>query len=131
MLAACRMAGPSPLRVLIVDDQPAMARSMARLFADRAEVDTSPSGEEALARIEQGERFDLVLCDVMMPGMTGIDLYERVLTIDAEAARSFVFSTGGVAPELQRRLHATGVRCLAKPCDAAELRALLPAGPSR
>ena len=54
-----------------------------------------------------------------------LDLYERVQSLDAEAARSFVFSTGGVAPELQGRLRATGVRCLDKPCDTAELRDLL------
>jgi CheY-like chemotaxis protein len=119
------MVGRSLPRVLIVDDQPDMARALARLLLDSAEVATSGSGEDALARIAGGERFDLVLCDIMMPGMTGLELFERVRAIDTEAAAAFVFATGGLPPRYQAQLAATGVRCLMKPCDGADLKKLL------
>jgi CheY-like chemotaxis protein len=125
MLAGRMVAGRQLPRVLIVDDQPDMARSLARLFWEVANVATSGSGEEALARIEQGERFDLVLCDIMMPGMTGLDLFERVRVVDPTTANAFVFATGGISPEFEARLAATGRRCLMKPCDAADLKRLL------
>ena len=120
-----RMVGRRLPRVLIVDDQPDMARSTARLFSGSAEVATAGCGEDALARIESGERFDLVLCDIMMPGMTGLDLFDRVLLIDRAAAEAFVFATGGISPEYQARLAATGKRCLLKPCDMADLKKLI------
>jgi two-component system NtrC family sensor kinase len=112
-------------RLLIVDDHPDMARSLARVFGVDAEVVTAISGADALERFTRGERFDLVLCDVMMPGMTGIQLFERVRAIDPTVATNFVFTTGGVAPEYERPLAATGARCLLKPCDIAELKSLL------
>jgi CheY-like chemotaxis protein len=112
-------------RVLIVDDQPDMARSLARLLGSDAEVSTATSGREALARFEGGERYDLVLCDVMMPEMTGIQLFERLGALAPEATRAFVFTTGGVPPEMQRALDSTGAPCILKPCEARELRGLL------
>jgi CheY-like chemotaxis protein len=112
-------------RVLIVDDQADMVRSMARLLAGIADVTTAGSGAEAFARIQSGERFDVVVCDVMMPGMTGLDLFDRVRILDEKTSEAFVFATGGVSPEFQGRLKATGRRCLTKPCDPVELRGLL------
>src|SRR5690242_5759089 len=102
-------------RVLIVDDQPNMARALARAFIGEAEVSVALSAIDALARIEQGERFELVICDVMMPGMTGTQLYERVRAFDSRTANAFVFATGGLLPEEQERVDATGVRCFIKP----------------
>ncbi|MGD0674223.1 MAG: response regulator [Polyangiaceae bacterium] len=119
------MAERFPPRVLIVDDQPAMARTMARLLRDTAEVTTATSGAEALARITSGERFELVLSDIMMPEMTGLELFERVRAIDAQAAATFVFTTGGISPEHRAQLASTGARCIMKPCDVSELRKLL------
>jgi CheY-like chemotaxis protein len=119
------MVGRPLPRVLIVDDQPDMARAMARVLSDRAQVTTAGCGEDALARIRSGERFDLVVCDIMMPGMSGLDLFDHVRSIDVVAAQVFVFATGGVSPEHQARLEATGVRCLMKPCDAVDLQRLL------
>jgi CheY-like chemotaxis protein len=112
-------------RVLIIDDQPVMARSMARVFDGEAEVTMAGSGDDALALIECGERFDLVLCDVMMPNMTGLELFDRVRETHPDVAAAFVFATGGIPPEHRAKLDSTGVRCLFKPCPAHELRGLL------
>jgi len=112
-------------RVLIVDDHLEMARSVARLLGGDVDAVTVASGPDALARIADSDRFDLVLCDVMMPGMTGIELFERVRAIDPATAAAFVFTTGGVSPEYQMLLDATGARCLLKPCDFNDLKRLL------
>ncbi len=114
-------------RVLIVDDQPEIARALARVFAGEAEITVATSGVEALACFGRGTTFELVLCDVMMPGMTGPQLFAKVKALEPQAAAAFVFTTGGVDADHQRELQATGARCLAKPVDIAALRNLLPA----
>src|SRR5579859_3969550 len=112
-------------RVLIVDDQPDMIRTLGRLLTQDADVASAGSGAEALALIERGDKFDLVLCDIMMPGMTGLDLFDAVRARHPAIAAVFVFTSGGVQPGLQHRLNATGIRCLPKPCDLQELRRLI------
>jgi CheY-like chemotaxis protein len=102
-----------------------MLRTLGRLLRPDADVSTAASALEAWDAFSGGARFDLVLCDVMMPGMTGLDLFDRVHALDPAAAQTFVFTTGGIAPELEARLDATGMRCLTKPCDLAQLRRLM------
>jgi CheY-like chemotaxis protein len=113
-------------RVLIVDDDPAVGRSLARVLARYAKVDVVASGEEALAAIEHAQVFDLVMCDVMMPGMTGPQLFEQVRAVDPRKATPFVFMTGGASSEEQSRLTATGVKWLLKPVELSAVRELLP-----
>ena len=95
-------------RVLIVDDQPEIARALSRVFAADAKVTIAQSGKDALTHIETTS-FDLVICDVMMPGMTGPELFEHVKAIDprtaAKAAAAFgikIYTIGigteGLAP---------------------------------
>ena len=86
-------------RILIVDDEPALARLLARLLEREHQV-TQELAEPALARMERGERFDLVLCDVLMPGVDGFELHDRVRAFDPDQARRFVVMTGN--PEQHR-----------------------------
>jgi CheY-like chemotaxis protein len=83
-------------RVLLIDDNEKVLQSMARLLGREHEVVTESDPRAALARLESGERFDVVFCDVMMPRLTGKDVFERVWRLDQEQARRFVFMTGGV-----------------------------------
>jgi CheY-like chemotaxis protein len=119
------MVRPSRPRVLIVDDDPAVGRSFARVLAAEAEVDVAGSSAEALDRIERGESFDLVVCDVMMPGMTGPQLFDRVKALNPVTAAAFVFVTGGATREEESRMRATGARCLSKPLAMETVRQLL------
>jgi CheY-like chemotaxis protein len=90
------------------------------------EVVALTSAVDALARFARGERFDVILCDVMMPVMTGIELYERVRSADAETAARMIFLTGGAfTPEAQAFLERDTIRHLEKPFDLAELRRLV------
>lgn len=88
-------------RVLIVDDEPLIAQSLARLLRPLASI--SADGAERALEIFEGDReFDLVLCDLMMPGKSGIDLFEAARARWPELEERFVFMTGGVYTERAR-----------------------------
>jgi CheY-like chemotaxis protein len=91
------------------------------LLGEAHEVRIATDGDEALALIAC-ESFDLVLCDVMMPRISGIDVYERVRAEHPALAQRFVLVTGGVfAPDIRTRVEGHGVPCLYKPFDRATL----------
>src|SRR5262245_49926168 len=81
-------------KILVVDDQPTLAKAIRRMLADH-ETSVATSGREVLDKVEGGERFDVILCDVMMPEVSGIDVYKRLLTIAPDQATKIVFMTGG------------------------------------
>lgn len=71
-------------RVLVVDDEASARRALTWLFADSGlEVTAAGSGEEALAMLG-AERYDLLLTDVRMPGIDGIELMRRALVLDPD-----------------------------------------------
>lgn len=80
------------LRVLIVDDQALMRRSLVRLLTD-CETTTASSPSEAVSLLQSGVRFDAIVCDVMMPEMSGPELYARCYARWPEVAQRFVFAS--------------------------------------
>jgi CheY-like chemotaxis protein len=82
-------------RVLVVDDEPLVRRALDRVLSASHDVVLAGGGKEALARIEQGPPFDAILCDVMMPGMDGIELYSAVTSRWPALSGRVVFVTGG------------------------------------
>ena len=95
-------------RVLVVDDEPLVASAARRLLARTHEVQVAHSGHTALAMLEHGA-FDAVLCDIMMPHMTGLELHARLSETQPEVAGRMIFLTGGVfdgRAELFLREHA-------------------------
>ena len=88
-------AGVGNLRILVVDDEPLIVRALGAALGGMGEVVGETSAERALERILRGESFDAVVCDVMMRGMTGVDLHDRTSQERPELARRFVFVTGG------------------------------------
>ena len=120
--AATALAPPRvPRRWLVVDDESYVARSVQRALApDEAVVVFS--GPEALARLDAGEPFDVLLCDVMMPDMSGIEVYEAIAARHAARLAQFWFMTGGAStPETAAFLARADVRCLFKPFTRAQL----------
>jgi len=89
-----RSPAVSRLRVLIVEDEPPIARALERLLG-RHSVVRADDGGAALALLEARADFDLVLCDLMMPRVSGADLYARVAERWPALARRFVIMTGG------------------------------------
>ena len=113
-------------RVLIVDDEPMVALALKRLLKREHEVTAVNEARSALARILTGERFDLVLCDLMMPGMNGMELYQELLASAPEQAEKVIFMTGGAftaATEAFVELHRD--RFVSKPVDLEELRRVI------
>ena len=81
--------------ILVVDDEPIICFTIERMLSTDHDVTALTSAKEALARIEAGERFDVILCDVMMPEMDGAALYDLLHTRYPEQAERMVFVTGG------------------------------------
>ncbi len=113
-------------RILIVDDEPLIGRALSRMLGGRHEVATDTSAQDVIRRIEGGQRFDLVLCDLMMPTMSGMELYARLETIAPEQADRMVFMTGGAfTAEASAFLEAFPGRRLDKPFDPLAIREVL------
>jgi CheY-like chemotaxis protein len=88
--------------VLVVDDEPSIGRMIELLLGPEHGVDVVGNGTQALDRLLAGERYDVILCDLVMPVMTGMDLYERLAVGAPEALARMVFMTGGAFTDRAR-----------------------------
>jgi PAS domain S-box-containing protein len=99
--AAARAGVPTQLalgrraRVLVVDDEPLVCRAVQRILSPPHDVDTRSSARDALEVLRGPNGYDLILCDLMMPEMTGMDLHEQIHAASPGMAERFVFLTGG------------------------------------
>nr|QDA77063.1 two-component hybrid sensor and regulator [Jahnella sp. MSr9139] len=106
----------SRVRLLIVDDEAALARALADQLGRVHEVTVAPSADAALELLREGQRFEVVLCDLRMPGMSGDALYTAVAEIDPALARGFIFMTGvSFGADVERFLAESGRPLLEKP----------------
>jgi CheY-like chemotaxis protein len=113
-------------RILVVDDEPMMCHSVRRILARDHDVETTTSGSDALARVARGERYDVILCDLMMPVLGGADVYDELRKSAPEQAAKMVFMTGGAfTPRAQRFLDEVPNARVEKPLQTSELRALV------
>ncbi len=110
---------PPAARVLIVEDEPALARALADEIGHTHGVLVAYSAEEALARLAE-EPFDVILCDLRMQGMSGEAFYARVEKDHPDQAEGFVFMTGvGFGADVERFLATSGRFVLEKPFPAS------------
>ena len=109
-------------RVLLVEDEPALAAAVADSLADAGyRVERAGDGEEALQRVED-QPFDLVICDLKMPRLDGRAFYRVLCETNPSLARRMIFVTGDVAgTDADRFLVETGCRWLAKPFRLRDL----------
>lgn len=114
-------------RVLIIDDEEALRRALGRILGAH-DVSLAENGREGWERLEEGGGFDIILCDLLMPHISGIELYRRVLEERPDIAERFVFMTGGAAtPEAREFLARVDPPLLEKPFDMSELLAVVSA----
>jgi PAS domain S-box-containing protein len=114
---------PSPrrLRVLIVDDEPLVRRVLSMVLRREHDVVIAETGQEALAALEAGD-IEVVLCDLMMPGMSGMEVYEQVRGRRPGFERRIVFVTGGAfVPRLAAFLDSVDNLKLLKPFDVQQV----------
>jgi two-component system cell cycle sensor histidine kinase/response regulator CckA len=116
-------------RVLIVDDEPQVAEVVRLILQSDHDASTAAGAAEAfdiLTAEPAAVAFDLILCDLHMSGMSGMDLYDKLLTTRPEAAERMVFMTGGTFTSRSRDFVAKVKNtCVDKPVDATELCALV------
>jgi len=84
-------------RILVVDDETAIQKSLGRLLGSDHELVTAASGEQAQALLTHDSAFDLILCDLTMPQMSGIELHTWLSVQNPRLARQTVFITGGTS----------------------------------
>jgi two-component system NtrC family sensor kinase len=112
--------------VLIVDDEVGITRGLARLLRrDGHQVDTANDGRQALTML-QAQEYDLILCDLRMPGLDGPGLYRAVATQQPHLLSRFVFLTGDtLSQDAKEFLEQAAVPRLTKPFSAAESRRMV------
>jgi CheY-like chemotaxis protein/anti-sigma regulatory factor (Ser/Thr protein kinase) len=127
-VAKARFSSIPPARrgnVLVVDDELSVARTLRALLGGEHELTLAASGAEALHALANDAipEFDVILCDLMMPGMSGMDLYERIRQLYPGLEQRMVFMTGGVSLDRAREFLATITNLtFEKPFDFDELR---------
>ena len=107
------------MRLLLIDDDETVARALERSLRGEHEVTAETNAAHAVDQIRGGARFDAILCDVVMPRMSGEEVHEAVSAIDREQARRIVFVSGRVC-EVGVRIGK--VACVPKPLDLSEVR---------
>jgi len=110
-------------RVLIVDDEPLVGNILHRILAVAHDVVVLPSARTAVEQLEAGERFDVILCDLMMPDMSGVDFHHAVAERMPACADRIVFITGGAFSSHARDfLDGVANERINKPFDATLVR---------
>jgi PAS domain S-box-containing protein len=113
-------------RILVVDDEPLVIRTVKRILSKEHDLVVTVAATEALGLCASGEKFDLILCDLMMPEMTGMDLHRELSLVAPDQADRMIFVTGGAFTEKARRfLSETPKEHLEKPFASANLRAIV------
>jgi PAS domain S-box-containing protein len=112
--------------VLIVDDEPFVGKAIVRTLSRDHDVLLAMRAAEALDRLERGERFDVILCDLMMPEMTGMELYDRIVRDFPAEVERIIFMTGGAfTPGARTFLESVPNQRIEKPFDMQELVRIL------
>lgn len=107
--------------ILVVEDDPAIANLIKGLVMAEAEVVLAVDGEEGLLRIREGY-FDVIVSDIEMPKMNGIDLYKQAIEVDPDLKDRFVYFTGSHKPEYAKFMKSSNLRMLPKPSPLNAIR---------
>jgi CheY-like chemotaxis protein len=118
-------AGPTR-DVLVVDDEPRIGQTLQRLLEPDYRITAVRTIAEAKGLLSAGHRFEVIVCDLMMPEGTGMDLHAHLAHLAPELADRMLFVSGGAfTPAAAEFLSRPNIRSLAKPIDTQELRAAL------
>ena len=119
-------------RVLVIDDEPMITTVVRRVLKSHHDVVVEHAAKAALDRIAAGERFDAILCDLMMPELSGMDVHDELARIAPDQLERTTFMTGGAFTEHARQfVDRLGDRVIAKPFMPADLIAAVAAHVNR
>ena len=123
--AAPTVPSESSAHVVVIDDEPLVGRSIRRALRQH-DVQVFLSGREAIEAICRNLPCDVVFCDLMMPGVSGMQVFAEVAACRPEVAPRFVFMTGGAfTPQARDFLKQTHLACLEKPFELHQIRDLV------
>ncbi len=111
-------------RILVVDDELLIRRFVSRVLREEGhKVETADKAEDALKKIKS-ERYSLILLDIKMPGMSGIELYQQILEIAPSLKRRVTFITGDtLGAQTTAFLASSKASYIMKPFDANQFKA--------
>ncbi len=113
-------------RLLVVDDEELLLKLVQRVLARDHDVAATSSAAQALRLLQGGQPFDLILCDLMMPEVSGMTFFEEVRRARPGLQERIVFMTGGAfTEEASTFLESVRNRRIEKPFDSGRLRALV------
>ena len=113
-------------RVLVIDDERSVAVAIQRTLHKLHDVVICTSSQDALQRLISGEAFDAIICDLMMPHLSGMDVHAELMKVMPELAGRMIFLTGGAfTAEARAFLDDAANVHIEKPFDAQQLRALI------
>jgi PAS domain S-box-containing protein len=113
-------------RILVIDDEEAIGASLRLALRSAHDVVTATSGRDALARLQTEPPVDLVICDMMMPQMTGIDVHDELARTMPHYVSRLVFMTGGAfTPATNAFLEKIPDRVIEKPIEIKDLKAVI------
>ena len=114
---------PQRVKLLVVDDEPYICTAIQRLLRREHRVTALTTVREALALLETGERFDVILSDLMMPEQNGEDFYKELHRVAPDQAERMIFMTGGAfTPRSEEFLRSSPVPQVAKPISLEMLQ---------
>jgi len=112
------------LRVLLIDDETALGTSLRRCISRYWNASFVNDGRQALELLRHDCGYDVIVCDLMMPEVTGMDIYEELVQSKPDLSKRMLFMTGGAFTERARTfLESVPNRHLDKPFDLAQLEA--------
>ncbi len=117
---------PMRARIAVIEDEQLGGRALKRALGADHDVFVNEQAHAVLDQIEQGAKFDVILCDVMMPVMTGVEFHRRLVASHPEQAKRLVFITGGAFTEDERKyLEHIDNQTLEKPVSIATLQRVI------
>ena len=115
-----------PARLMVIDDEPMLGQTLQLAFQDQHEVMVVSSGRTAIDALDRDPEFDLILCDLMMPETSGMEVWRALNERHPEVLPRFVFMTGGAFTDDARDFleQYEGLQ-LEKPFNVRQVEALL------
>lgn len=102
-----------------------LAKAVRRMLSGH-DVSVAADAQEALAKIKAGERYAVIISDLMMPGMSGMELHAAIAVIDPDQVTKMVFMTGGAfTPRAHEFFEQVPNPKIEKPFDRAELLSVI------
>jgi CheY-like chemotaxis protein len=113
-------------RVLLIDDEAFIVAALRRLLGTEHDITAVMCVADAIVLVENGHRFDVILCDLRMPGMSGIDFYEKLRTLAADMIERIVFCTGATfSADTRQFFERVPNQILEKPFDPVAVRKIV------